>query len=177
MLDSYLGEGLGGVCFVGICGMGGIGKTTLAQEIYNKISSRFEASSFIANVREENRNKGLVSLQKQLLSKILMESKINIWDFHKGINLIGNTLHYKKVFVVLDDGDREEQLRALAGKHDWFGPGNRIIVTSRDSPLLIRCGVNDIYTTKGLNKDDALQLFSWQAFNKPHLEKKICGFD
>jgi hypothetical protein len=167
ILDLYLG-GLGGVRFVGICGMGGIGKTTLAQEIYNRISSRFEASSFIANVREENRNKGLVSLQKQLLSNILMEREINIWNFREGINVIGNRLRYKKVLIVLDDVDGEEQLEALAGNHDWFGPGSRIIVTSRDSHLLRRRGVNDIYTVEGLNNDDALQLFCWRAFNSPH---------
>ena len=77
MLGSYLNEGLGGVCFVGICGMGGMGKTTLAQEIYRRISGNFEASSFIANIREEAKNQGLVSLQKQLLSKILMKSEID----------------------------------------------------------------------------------------------------
>ncbi|XP_050253166.1 disease resistance protein RUN1-like isoform X4 [Quercus robur] len=167
VLDSYLDEGSGGVCFVGICGMGGMGKTTLAQEIYRRIFVNFEASSFIDNVREETRNRGLVSLQKQLISKILMECETNIWTKSDGIEVIGNMVRNKKVLIILDDVDGEEQLEALAGNHDWFGSGSRIIVTSRDSHLLRRFDMNFIYTVKQLNNDDALKLFSWRAFKKP----------
>ncbi|KAF3951540.1 hypothetical protein CMV_022824 [Castanea mollissima] len=168
VLDSYFNEGFGGVRFVGICGMGGMGKTTLAQEIYKRIFVNFEASSFIDNVRVETRNQGLVFLQKQLLSKILMESETNIWKNYEEINVIGNRLCNKKVLIVLDDVDGEEQLEALAGNHDWFGSGSRIIVTSRDSHLLRRGDMDFIYTMKRLNNDDALKLFSWRAFKKPH---------
>ncbi|XP_030935129.1 TMV resistance protein N-like isoform X2 [Quercus lobata] len=171
ILDSYLSEELGDVRLVGICGMGGMGKTTLAQEIFRRISGNFEASSFIANVRDETKNHGLVPLQKQLLSKILMESEINIWNVCEGINVIRNTLCNKNVLIVLDDVDGDEQLKALAGRHDWFGPGSRIILTSRDSQFLKRNGVDDVYNITGLNDDEALELFSWSAFKKPHPEE------
>ncbi|XP_030941090.1 TMV resistance protein N-like [Quercus lobata] len=168
MLNSYLKERSGDVRYVGICGMGGIGKTTLAKEIFERISGRFEASSYIADVREKTKNKHLVSSQKQLLSNILMETEIEIWNVHEGIKIIGNRLRGKKVLIVLDDVEDQKQLEALAGNLDWFGPGSRIIVTSRDNQLLKRCGVDDIYTAKGLDPDEALQLFSLFAFKKPH---------
>ena len=86
-----------------------------------------------------------------------------------GIYLIGNRLRNKKVLIVLDDVDGEKQLEALAGKHDSFGVGSRIIVTSRDSHLLRT--MDDVYTIEGLNNDEALELFSWRAFEKPHPEE------
>ena len=123
--------------------MGGIGKTTLALEIFERISSSFEASSYIADVREKIENQHLVSLQKQLLSNIFTESEIKIWNVHEGVNIIGNRLCGKKVLTVLDDVEDQKQLEALVGNLDWFGPGSRIIITSKDSHLLKRCGVNE----------------------------------
>ena len=88
MLDLCLGERLDCVRFIGICGLRGIGKTTLAREIYNKIFRDFEASSFIDNIREESKNQRLVSLQKQLLSKILRSTQKNISNVYEGINVL-----------------------------------------------------------------------------------------
>ncbi|KAF5471289.1 hypothetical protein F2P56_011733 [Juglans regia] len=158
------------VRFVGIHGMGGVGKTTLAQIIYDRVSNsycRFEGSSFISCIREESKARGLASLQKQLLSMIIQE-EIQIWDRNQGDRMRKKMLSNKRVFIVLDDVDSDEQLTALAGDRKWFGPGSRVIITCRDSHLLKTHEVNNIYKVEELQTDEALQLFSLSAFKKTH---------
>ena len=62
MENLYLSMGLNDVHFIGIWGMGGTGKTTIAQVLYDRIRYHVAGSSFLANVREKSRNDGLVSL-------------------------------------------------------------------------------------------------------------------
>ncbi|KAG6679468.1 hypothetical protein I3842_14G132900 [Carya illinoinensis] len=157
------------VRFVGIHGMGGVGKTTLAKIIYNRVSSncQFEGRTIISFNGGKSTARDLASLQTQLLYGIMQES-IEVSDPHEGIEMIRSRMQNKKVFIVLDNVDSDEQLEALAGDHKWFGPGSRVIITCRDSHLLKINKVNDMCAVQLLRPADALELFSLSAFDETH---------
>ncbi|KAG2663140.1 hypothetical protein I3760_16G013900 [Carya illinoinensis] len=163
----YFAIGSNDVHFIGIVGISGMGKTTLARVIFQKFNDLFRASSFLEDVSFVSKS-GLVALQENLLSDMKLKDDQEKWNELEGIDVIRNRLRDTKVLIVLDDVDEKEQLERLAGNCNWFGPGSRIIVTTRDEYLLTTHGVQILYQMKGLHKNEALQLFSQEAFRKPN---------
>ncbi|KAK9200150.1 hypothetical protein WN944_015346 [Citrus x changshan-huyou] len=60
----------------------------------------------------------------------------------------------------------EDTRKRLVGRRDWFGPGSKILITTRDRQLLVAHEVDEehILDLDVLNNDEALQLFSMKAF-------------
>ena len=156
------------VCMIVICGINGVGKTTIAKAIYNKILHHFKAKVFLENVRERSEtNEGLICLQKILLSNILGDRNLEVCNVSSGITMINERFGRKRVLIILDDVDNLDQIEKLFGKCDQFAQGSRIIMTTRNKPLLVTPG-NGILTyeceVKGLNEFEAIKLFSEHAF-------------
>ncbi|KAF7852104.1 hypothetical protein BT93_L0500 [Corymbia citriodora subsp. variegata] len=166
-LESMLDLESNDVRMIGLWGQGGIGKTTLAKAIYNAIFRQFEGSCFLPNIREASKDSNdLVTLQKKLLSQILLGKRLTVFSVDGGIILMQDRLCHKKVLLVLDDVNDVKQLNALAGKFEWFGKGSRIIITTRDSHLLTSHGIDKdhIYEVETLKDCEALELFNKHAF-------------
>ncbi|XP_075076480.1 disease resistance protein Roq1-like [Nicotiana tabacum] len=77
-IKSLLRIGFGGVYFVGVCGISGSGKTTVARAIFDEISCQFEGSCFLATVGEVSEKHGLSHLKQKLLSQISMQAFVDV---------------------------------------------------------------------------------------------------
>ncbi|CAN1298881.1 Disease resistance protein L6 [Linum perenne] len=122
-----------GTVMVGIHDSGGIGKTTLATAVYNKISTRFDRCCFLENIRETQQNKdGILTLQKKLISNVLRKDLGEINDANEGRKIIRERVSQFKVLVVLDDVDNTFKFDDIFGNARNFITGSRFIATSRD---------------------------------------------
>ncbi|XP_059654451.1 disease resistance protein RUN1-like [Cornus florida] len=150
-------------------GIGGIGKTTIAKVLYNRIHRfhLFESSSFLHDVGRISRDtNGVVKFQKQLMSDLLNDENEKIRCGDHGIEVIKCQAWCRKVFLVVDGVDNDSQLSALAINRNWVCPGIRIIVTTRDLSAIKSLQVDEVYNLEELNMEESLQLFSWHAFRR-----------
>ncbi|KAM3360119.1 TMV resistance protein N [Capsicum galapagoense] len=160
-VESLLKMEIDDVRIVWIWGMGGLGKTTIANAIYNKLSSsKFKDACFLEDIKENKHR--MCSLQNILLSKLLGEKENCVNNKEEGRSMMARRLRFKKVLIVLDDIDHRDQLDYLAGDLGWFGKGSRIIATTRDKCL--RGEYDVVYEVETLLDCDALELFNQYAF-------------
>ncbi|XP_056172864.1 disease resistance protein L6-like isoform X2 [Syzygium oleosum] len=151
---------------IGIHGMGGIGKTTIAKIIYNQLSKNFEGCCFLSNVRETSKLEGIHRLQHQLIFDILNTKWADIRNIDEGIKTIKDRLSNKRVLLLLDDVEEKDHMNALVGKRDWFGRGSKLIITTRKKDVLIVPEVDCTYEVNGMDDYQSLELFSKHAFRR-----------
>ncbi|KAI9123792.1 hypothetical protein K1719_005092 [Acacia pycnantha] len=158
-------------CIVGIWGMGGAGKTTIAKAIFQVLRAQFDAFSFIENVKEQLGRISLDELQLNCLKEVLKDKDISIYDIKS--TSVKKRLGRKKMLIILDDVDDAIIVEDLTKVLYWCGEGSKIIITSRDMRVLQNAYENTkpkstqaTYHVPNLDFHDAIHLFSLKAFKQ-----------
>ncbi|CAN1139148.1 Disease resistance protein L6 [Linum perenne] len=154
---------------VGLHGMGGIGKTTIAKAVYNKISSRFDRCCFLENIREtQDQKRGIVIIQEKLTTDILKMDSITLSNEDEGRRMIKDRICRFKTLIILDDVDEKFKFEDVLGSPKNFHQGSRFIITSRNIKVLgslneDRCS---LYEVGAMSQSSSLELFCKHAFKK-----------
>ncbi|KAL7615386.1 hypothetical protein Lser_V15G04934 [Lactuca serriola] len=153
------------VHMIGIYGSEGIGKTSIAKSIYNRLYLHFESSSFCEDVDKFVKQNGMIPLQRQVIEDITKE-EMKIRSVGEGSSVMKRVMGSKRVLLVLDGVDHLDPLECLAGSRCWFGAGSLIVVTGKDRQLLVAHGVEKIYDVEVLDYDEGMELFCLYAFKQ-----------
>ncbi|CAN1192032.1 Disease resistance-like protein DSC1 [Linum perenne] len=162
---------------IGLWGMSGVGKTTLAEACYKRIisSNKGIKHCFIGSISEKcGKWHGVEGIVNELYSRLLSENCIDRPDLD--ISYRRGRLTRLRVFIVLDDVETPSQLEqillgdVIMNPAELFARGSRIIVTTRDKRVLDYAKAM-IYNVAGLNGIESIELFSLRAFRQhqpPH---------
>ncbi|RDX69425.1 Disease resistance protein RRS1, partial [Mucuna pruriens] len=165
IVESWIRKEPNDTRLIGIWGMGGVGKTTLAEEIFNKLQSEYDGCYFLAHEREESNKHGIVSLKENFFSGLLGYD-VKIYTPNLLPEDIVRRIGCMKVLIVLDDVKDSNHIQKLLGTPDNFRSGSRIIVTTRDEQVLKANKVDKTYQLRELSSDEALELFNLNAFKQ-----------
>jgi hypothetical protein len=141
---------------VPVVGMGGVGKTTLAQLVYNhrRVQKRFDLKAWVC-VSED------FSVLK--LTKVILEG---FGSKPASDNLLKERLHGKKFLLVLDDVWNEDyaEWEKLLTPLKCGAQGSKILVTTRNESVASVMRTVPTHHLKELTEDSCWSLFAKHAF-------------
>ncbi|KAL5538727.1 hypothetical protein UlMin_044450 [Ulmus minor] len=164
LLSDDVGSGVR-IGVIPIVGMGGIGKTTLAQAVFNdhEVKEPFELKAWVCVSEEFDVCKVTKSILKAVDSRPCDVKDLNALQVQLEEKLAG-----KKFLIVLDDMWREnyDDWDVMSRPFQNGAQGSKIIVTTRSDKVAKIMRSVSTYSLKILSDENCLRLFAWHALGR-----------
>ncbi|XP_072970215.1 disease resistance protein RPM1-like isoform X1 [Typha angustifolia] len=174
-LIEWLTDGKQGRAIISICGMGGLGKTTLASSIYkNETTKRhFGYRAWVSVSQSFQVDDLLRRIAKKLFEKNqTIPNDIDTMDHTKLVETLQSHLHGRRYFIVLDDVWNKEAWSLLKRTFVENNCGSRVVITTRSEDVASLADEDRKMKLTTLSKEEAWDLFCKKAFER--LDGKRC---
>ncbi|CAL5075642.1 unnamed protein product [Urochloa decumbens] len=161
-LVELLQDGAPQLKVVSIVGSGGIGKTTLVNQVYKAIQGRYDCTAFVSVSRAPN----LIKILSDLLDRIGWYSSSQD-DTEELISTLRDYLQDKRYLIVIDDIWTIEAWNIIRCCFIENNRGSRVITTTRTEGTAKECcsTLHDyVYKIRPLNDVDSKRLFYRRIF-------------
>ncbi|XP_052164548.1 disease resistance protein RGA5-like [Oryza glaberrima] len=165
---------------ISIVGIGGLGKTTIANLVFEELREQFDCSAFVS----VSRNPDISGILRIILSEVSAEPYGNTesGDVQQLIRKITTFLKNKRYLIVIDDLWNIESWKIIKCAFSRSITGNRIITTTRINEVAKSCcfpHVHRVYKLRPLHFVDSKRLFLKRIFGleecPSHLTEVCCN--
>ncbi|XP_074285413.1 putative disease resistance protein RGA1 isoform X1 [Silene latifolia] len=153
------------VSLLSIMGMGGLGKTALAQLVYNdpRITEAFPLKRWTCIADQDQQQLDLKGHLAKVVNGFSLTDKMSLEDIHHKVK---KQLGGQKYLLVLDDVWTEsyDQWQKFKGFLNVGGRGSWIIVTTRSKKTAQIIAGDQMHELRGLSEPESWHLFERMAF-------------
>lgn len=150
---------------VSIVGFGGLGKTTLANQVYQNLEGQFEYQVFVSVSQKPDMKK----IFRNILSQIFRQESVSneAWDEQQLVKTIRQFLKDKRYLIVIDDIWRKSAWRVIKCAFPENSCSSGILITTRIIAVAKYCSSqhhDHVYQIKPLSATHSKSLFFKRAF-------------